>query len=269
MVRYYSKTLLSILVKQAENATSQTCSFVVSQSTTISDLSQTTQIPEMNMANTNNNMEGNSNGGVRASASATTTSYNVPKPISSIDSLGTDTTFKVFRRIHLFRVGVDADVQALKKLIARTLSTIETSPPGDIYLFNHPRLPRLIRMGFTNQNPEMRLAQWRSICSPALVLISDPLSRQIRYPRRLEQLLHSDLKSKPRPNRCLSCNREHQGIFNASEQFALTIVQLWRRWMETEPYDEDGNLKFYWKRRIYGPNSPITKEELYRVLEHR
>ena len=269
MVRSYFGTLWSMSMNQAENTPSQACSFVVSQSAATSDLSQPPQLLEMNMTNTNNNMEGNGRVDVRAPLSAVTTSYNAPRPIGSMDSSGTDATLKVFRRIHFFRLGTDAEVQALKTLMARTLSKTEKYLLGDIYMFYHPRVPNIIRMGVTTRNPEMILTQWRARCSPTLALVSDSLSRPIHCSHRLEQLLHRDLKSKRRPKWCQGCNLVHQQGFEVTEQFALTTVQLWRRWMETEPYDEDGELKPYWKQQIHGPNSPINKEELYRVLDHR
>jgi hypothetical protein len=55
--------------------------------------------------------------------------------------------------------------------------------------------------------------------------------------------------------------------FEVTETLALATVQLWRRWMEMEPYDEVGELKRHWKQQIQGPNSPATREELYTMLK--
>ena len=217
--------------------------------------------------NTRNNIDGHGNLDIRASPSAVTTSYNAPGPIGSIDSLAPDTTFKVFRRIHFFTLSRDSEVRTLKKVMARTCSMTRSSPPGYIYLFHDSRFPSIIRMGLTTRNPESRLAQWKSKCNSTIALVPDALSRPVRRPHRLEHLIHRDLRSTRRPKWCQDCGLVHQEGFEVTEQLALATVRLWTRWMGTEPYDEVGELKPRWKQQIQGPNSPITREELYMVLE--
>lgn len=247
----------------------QACSFVVSESAAISYGSEPSLLPEINIVNTMNNMEGKGKVDIMASPSAVTTSQNASEPITSIDSAGPDATLKAFRRIHFFTPNRNSEIRTLKKVIARACSTTRSAPLGEIYLFYDSRFPNIIRIGFTSRTPDMRLREWKSRCSSTLVLIPDTLSRPVYYPRRLEQLIHIDLESRRRRDWCQYCNHYHNEGFEVSKQLALATVQLWRRWMESEPYNEAGKLKLHWEQQIRGSSSPITRKELYMMLEHR
>jgi T5orf172 domain len=212
-----------MLIKQAENVISQACSFVVSESAAIPIRSKPSLLPEIKMVRTRNNMEDKSKGDIRASPSAV---------ITSLDSAGPDSTLKAFRRIHFFTLNRSSEVRTFKKLMAMACSTTESSPPGDIYLFYDPRLPNITRIGRTTQNPETRLAVWRSRCSPTLTIIPDTLCRRVYYPGRLEKLIHLDLEDKRRRMWCQSCNHYHLEVFEVTKQDALATVQRWRSWME-------------------------------------
>jgi hypothetical protein len=209
-------------------------------------------------------MEGNDGVDINVSLPAVTTSHNAPGPIGSMDNSSLDATWKVFRRIHFFRLSENSEVRTLKQVMAMTCSVAQ-SQLGDIYLFYDPRFPNIIRMGCTTLSPERRLAQWRSRCSPILQGIPDALRRPVHHPNRFEQLLHRDLGR--RRKWCQDCNHVHMECFEVTETLALATVQLWRRWMEMEPYDEVGELKRHWKQQIQGPNSPATREELYTMLK--
>lgn len=206
--------------------------------------------------------------GITASPPAVTTSHNASGPITSMDSTGTDATLKFFRRIHFFTPKNYSEIRTLKIFMAMACSMTKSSALGDIYLFYDPRLPNIIRIGHTTSTPYRRLTQWRSRCSSTLTLIPDTLSRVVYYPRRLEQLIHLDLESRRRRNWCQYCKYYHLEGFEVSKELALATVQLWRRWMESEPYDEVGKLKARWKQQIRGSSSPSTREELYMMLEH-
>jgi hypothetical protein len=78
-------------------------------------------LPEINIINTRNNMEGNGKVDIIASPSAVTTSQNASGPITSMDNAGPDATLKAVRRIHFLTSNRYSEIPSLKKVIAMLL----------------------------------------------------------------------------------------------------------------------------------------------------
>lgn len=238
-------------------------------------MSRSQQKLDKNKVIARNNIEASNPMDTEASPPAMTTTENIPGLSGSSDSKGLDFGLKVFRRIHFFEVfrhwtiwaSKYSEVSTIKKVKAIMCTKVRISHPGFVYLSFDPRYPDFIQMGSTINHPEMRLKQWLSRCRPLNQVVPDFPYQPVSHLNRLEQLLHTDLLVMRKRYFCQKCNCDHTEIFEVTQTLAIATVQLWRKWMETEPYDEVGELKKHWKQKIQGPNSPATREQLYAMLK--
>ncbi|KEF53397.1 uncharacterized protein A1O9_10372 [Exophiala aquamarina CBS 119918] len=116
---------------------------------------------------------------------------------------------------------------------------------GYIYILQRPDDTEYFKIGYTTQDPDFRLEEWRRSClSPYIRLYA---TEQIANVKRVESLIHADLRpvrySESRCKHNLDCRVQHTEWFKVSFDKAKAAVDHWARWMTAlEPY-ENGFLK--------------------------
>jgi hypothetical protein len=171
---------------------------------------------------------------------------------------------KVFRRIHI----IAKDVYVLNPLKKALLSAPRhpMDRAGVIYVLRNPAHANALEIGFTSYSVTNRLRQWRERCKFNPILV---WQEQSPHARRLERLCQLNLTLERRIQKtCPGYHFAHRQYFEANERLVRTAIKRWNRWLEKDSYDEDSNLKEYWRSRIFGTDPPRTLEELYTVIDH-
>jgi hypothetical protein len=119
-------------------------------------------------------------------------------------------------------------------------------PSGYIYIMQRPSDPEYLKIGYTTQDPDTRLEEWRRSClSPYIRLYSTNLLPNVK---RVESLIHADLRPvRYSESHCKdnpACKVQHTEWFKVSFDRAKATVAHWALWMTVlEPYGNDGLLK--------------------------
>jgi hypothetical protein len=112
-----------------------------------------------------------------------------------------------------------------------------------------------IKVGATTVGLETRMKQWAQSChyEPKVVL-----KIEVRYAFRVERLIQVHLR-KERFRESLvngSCNsgkgcpKKHDEWFKIGLERLRKVVTVWKRFVESEPYDENNHLKPYWQQQL-------------------
>lgn len=120
---------------------------------------------------------------------------------------------------------------------------------GTIYMLRRHEDLGFVKIGITYRIADDRFSYFTSSCG----FVPTPL-RQIRhvsYVRRLERIIHAELKSYRRE--CTTCSHRtdcgalHKEWFEVDEDLSLEVLEKWARWMTyADPYSVDGCLKTMW-----------------------
>lgn len=155
-------------------------------------------------------------------------------------------------------------------IIHKPLDYNDKGRDGWIYALRDPELG-LVKIGMTKQKPpkhafpgDQRFQNFRAECQLSSVasMIEDADQAGIALFRRLEELVHEDL----RPHRWyFDCNcglnksgrqpTEHHEWYDVSNEVALKTINLWRRFVMSNPYGELRNgdrhiLEDKWLQRL-------------------
>lgn len=128
---------------------------------------------------------------------------------------------------------------------------------GYIYVYKVVRSPNHVKVGRTNQTIQQRGKQV-SHCAGNIIPVKE--ERNIcRVPHHvwLEKTILESLKSRQCSFTCLrhKCNGcdqqvDHEECFEGDAIELADLVELFRQWMWSDPYDENGRLFSKWQRRI-------------------
>lgn len=139
---------------------------------------------------------------------------------------------------------------------------------GHVYIFKSPEYFRrfspneqpLLKIGMA-KDVSKRMEDLRGKCGLFdLARVADCEDRPMKFYWKVEELVHTELLNFRRLFNCKKCRNakgtetEHQEWFAVDEEVALRTVQRWRRFIELEPYDENGILKDHWSRMIQPKN---------------
>jgi hypothetical protein len=136
----------------------------------------------------------------------------------------------------------------LNHVLSSTLSEDEFRP-GTIYMVRRLEDPGFVKIGITYKIADYRFSFFTSACGFEPI----PL-RQIRhvpYVRRVERLVHTELKSYRRGcTTCINraeCETLHTECVQVKEEVAPDIMEAWARWANyADPYSVDGKLEASW-----------------------
>jgi hypothetical protein len=139
------------------------------------------------------------------------------------------------------------------EVISRPLSN-QDQETGCIYGFQRGD-NGYIKVGVTTVGLETRMKQWAQSChyEPKVML-----KIEVRYAFRVERLIQVHLR-KERFRESLvngSCNsgkgcpKKHDEWFKIGLERLRKVVTVWKRFVESEPYDENNHLKPYWQQQL-------------------
>lgn len=131
--------------------------------------------------------------------------------------------------------------------------------PGFIYMYELKGSKGYIKIGKSNQNHGVRVAQWAKDCKLEFEQISDPNDRKFLNYEIVEKLVHAELSNERKKYKCKECkkggnkkskdeNADHGEWFQVTEQRALEVIEKWRGWIvQQRPYRKDGALRGVWR----------------------
>lgn len=158
---------------------------------------------------------------------------------------------------------LEAISNKLFALIGKPATTKDGTPweDGCIYVLQIPDCPDYVKIGRTREDPEKRMKQLLK-CDYELTVIDKASYTKVPFHQRVEKIIHLDLRNTQHTFIC-SCKRtrkgsahmsdgltEHGEWFKIDAQKAIHTVNKWKDWMNTTPYDANGNLKLEWRSRI-------------------
>lgn len=141
---------------------------------------------------------------------------------------------------------------AIQALLLRPLLPTEMLSSGHVYMYTfpdsyHSSSPHL-KIGNT-KDLAGRMAAWAKKCGYEPKLLAD--FRTDCYVRA-ERLVHATLANGRLVEKkgCPGCGVRHREWFRVGQAEAVNTIGLWTRWTRLRPYDEDGELKPEWVRRV-------------------
>jgi hypothetical protein len=161
------------------------------------------------------------------------------------------------------RIGQPRNPSTIDYLIRKSIMN-SVSKEGYIYILKSPKYfeeffpnePPLLKIGMT-KDVSKRMESLKATCGLSdLARVPDCQDRPVEFYWKVEELVHCELQNFRRVFKCRTCkNRkgtetEHQEWFAVDEEVALRAVQRWRRFIEMEPYDENGILKSNWSSML-------------------
>ena len=146
----------------------------------------------------------------------------------------------------------------------RRLIIKNVSKDGDVYILkapkyfreNFPNHPPLLKIGMTTDLSARKRTLIRDCGLTDLEIVAKSQMRACKSYWRIEELVHCELQNFRRVFKCKKCTSKsgsgtnHQEWFAVSEEVAVQTVERWRKFIEKEPYDENGILKDCWSRKI-------------------
>lgn len=144
---------------------------------------------------------------------------------------------------------------------------------GSVYLYTHTEktFSGFIKVGFTGRSKVyVRLDEWAKCGHGNPVLLKS--YNDIRYPERIEQLVHFELaRFRYEIRWCKFHGQSHIEWFQIAFEVASLTVHHWSQWMErANPYDRRGTLKSFWKETIVfltDYDIPITAVLMMQIQE--
>ncbi|KAI1310297.1 hypothetical protein F5Y03DRAFT_345683 [Xylaria venustula] len=146
----------------------------------------------------------------------------------------------------------DRVVKVLKKGL--TATEMKEKGVGNIYLFSVvlvSDLGRTIRkIGSTNQAELDRMNDILSECKHSSIHQEvGPQGAPISLFRKAEKLAHAHLDDRKYDFACV-CGTSHREYFDVDTAEAQRVIQCWRTFCESEPYDANGKLRPFWQHRL-------------------
>lgn len=160
--------------------------------------------------------------------------------------------------------------------VIRDIITGQKTPGGYTYVLRAPQyfqnrdppLPPLVKIG-KSKDVQARMSKLRHQCKiPDLSRVTDREEVIIDEFEKVEIIVHAALQNFQRDPECKVCKSKGKGLdtchkewFNVSEDVALQTVQLWRKFAEQKPWDQDGIIKDYWVVMLRDMEAADEKEE--------
>ncbi|KAH8821324.1 T5orf172 domain-containing protein [Xylogone sp. PMI_703] len=137
----------------------------------------------------------------------------------------------------------------------------------DYFRQNFPGKNPLVKIGMA-KDVDARIKSLKSKCGITdLKLVDDKNHRAVHVYWKVEQLVHIELRNFRRVLKCKNCGAksgnktEHQEWFEISEELALKTVERWRRFVELNPYDENGALRDFWSSRLKSRDMKLLRSQ--------
>ncbi len=138
--------------------------------------------------------------------------------------------------------------KAMSDIISRPLAP-QQQTSGYIYGFQREE-NGYIKVG-VSKNVKTRMRQWENQCNyqPKVVLqIAVPYA--FRVERLIQLHLHNERYQEKPCNYGEGCDKKHGEWFKIGLERLRKVVAVWKRFVETEPYDEKHCLKPWWKQQL-------------------
>jgi hypothetical protein len=149
--------------------------------------------------------------------------------------------------------------EALRKKIAEPLLPSDLMQ-GYVYIFWDKEHFGKLKIGRTI-DLEQRLRQWNRQCRREYVYhpnADGPV--EIPHVRRIEELIHIELKDSRLMRKCEGCHKTHKEWFRMDQMHADKVLKKWQGWILQKPYVVDPISK-EWKLK------PEIQERLDRICE--
>ncbi|KAI0408034.1 hypothetical protein F4802DRAFT_550276 [Xylaria palmicola] len=164
------------------------------------------------------------------------------------------------------REKVDVDERIEQELKKQLLSTdMNKKKTGHNYLFeikpaNDPQRT-IVKIGRTGSTEQVRLNEIKNTCRHVEIQRKvDPEGGPIQLSQKAEALILAELHDFMYSFVC-SCQRSHREYFKVDAATAQEVVQRWRAFCESEPYDTDGGLLPFWKHRLREHMKRVRREQ--------
>ena len=135
---------------------------------------------------------------------------------------------------------------------------------GSIYIFDWPRTPGFLKIGYARASAEKRTNTWQLCHSEATLLYKV----EFAFPERMEKLIHAELAGKRYRLRedCSRCRRIHTEWFAVTLEEAQRVLRNWHEIAASPLYTEERTLSREWSR-IVGNLSQVTVSTLCQYLK--
>jgi hypothetical protein len=140
----------------------------------------------------------------------------------------------------------------LKELDAKIKRSILRTEKDGGYIYGFQREgEKYIKIGYTKQTIKARMGQWESQCNQKVEVVLDEYMPHAAKVEKLVHLcLHQERRRETRCNAGKGCGTQHIEWFEVALDRAEHMLGVWKKWIETRPYDKGGNLKPVWVKHI-------------------
>ena len=167
---------------------------------------------------------------------------------------------------------------SIKDVILRRLSKHENRP-GYIYIFSaqvnqsHHNATRLVKVGYSEKSSYHRITVHERRC--AVKLIGEPSRWEVNHAKRVEALIHAELRICGFQHR-FQCRgkecdgTEHTEWYNMNTEQAKDVCEYWTDWMKRyQPYDPQGFVSSSALNMIYSMDNSFANDSKGRLwTEH-
>lgn len=125
---------------------------------------------------------------------------------------------------------------------------MRSAQKGYVYIVSRDADENCFKIGVSKHHPSKRVSRHRR-CYDGAELIA--FTNAIQHAPRVEQLVHWDLSTHRRWEKCSRCSCEHREWFDISKDMAIEAVSRWAGWICLQPYEtQGGGLKAFWSNRL-------------------
>ncbi|KAK5629857.1 hypothetical protein RRF57_005572 [Xylaria bambusicola] len=131
---------------------------------------------------------------------------------------------------------------------------MEESKIGTVYLWSVVPMSEpdrtILKIGSTERSEKERLDEIKSTCRhKSIEPHPDPTAMRFLLFRRAERLAQMHLQDLRYHFLC-QCPTNHREYFNVDKDAAQKVIQCWRKFCASNPYDTNGELLPFWKHRL-------------------
>ena len=197
----------------------------------------------------------------KSSSCVTVSLKMAPRPRTKSNSAlpKVQTSYSLKFRPFLERITMDLPVyEALQQEIQEPLKPSDHSE-GFIYIFWDKKHFGKVKIGRTN-NLARRLKDWNSKCKRVHSYLSmdDRSQEDMPHVRRVERLIHTELKECREQRQCEGCGKTHIEWFRENEVHAVKVARKWQEWIMQNPYMLDEKTQLW----VLKPEMVDTLEEV-------
>ncbi|KAF2463334.1 uncharacterized protein BDR25DRAFT_384633 [Lindgomyces ingoldianus] len=134
---------------------------------------------------------------------------------------------------------------AIQEVVWNMLTSTEEKD-GYIYAFLHKSNTSIRKIGTTGSSLSQRLKEWNAGCQRTYCY--DPITRdfQIPHAKRVEKLIHTELKGWRRQISCVTCRtrsqlKHHREWFEGPVEHFDKVIDKWISWINKHPYEKGLN----------------------------